>query len=272
MLRRHALNNAMLPIVTVTGLALGGLIGGSVAVERAFGVPGLGLALVFAVAERDWMLIQNLVLFYGVIFVLINLVVDISYGWIDPRIRYPWPAPRSWPWGVSSGPRRLAASALLLLLSVSVAAMAARLAPYDPLTANYARPANRLSAAVLGTDHLGRDVLSRIIFGARITLLVAISSVLLGDTIGYFWGVASGYRRPVRHDQPARARHASVLPRPDPRHPADGGAGGRATTVIIAIAVSRVPLRTRVIRSVVLSVKEFAYIEAARRLGATARA
>jgi peptide/nickel transport system permease protein len=85
---RHALVNAMLPILTVSGTALGALLGGSVAVERAFGVPGLGLALVFAIAERDWMLIQNLVLLYGVIFVLINLVVDISYGWFDPRIRY----------------------------------------------------------------------------------------------------------------------------------------------------------------------------------------
>jgi len=85
---RHALVNAMLPILTVSGTALGALLGGSVAVERAFGVPGLGLALVFAVAERDWMLIQNLVLLYGVIFVVINLVVDVSYGWFDPRIRY----------------------------------------------------------------------------------------------------------------------------------------------------------------------------------------
>lgn len=76
---RHALVNAMLPILTVSGTAFGALLGGSVAVERAFGVPGLGLALVFAIAERDWMLIQNLVLLYGVIFVLINLV-DLSYG------------------------------------------------------------------------------------------------------------------------------------------------------------------------------------------------
>jgi len=85
---RHALVNAMLPILTVSGTAFGALLGGSVAVERAFGVPGLGLALVFAIAERDWMLIQNLVLLYGVIFVLINLAVDVSYGWFDPRIRY----------------------------------------------------------------------------------------------------------------------------------------------------------------------------------------
>jgi len=85
---RHVLVNAMLPILTVSGTALGALLGGSVAVERAFGVPGLGLALVFAIAERDWMLIQNLVLLYGVIFVLINIAIDVSYGWFDPRIRF----------------------------------------------------------------------------------------------------------------------------------------------------------------------------------------
>jgi peptide/nickel transport system permease protein len=85
---RHVLKNALLPVITVSGLALGGLLGGSVAVERAFGVPGLGLALVFALAERDWNVIQNLVLLYGVIFTAINLLVDISYGWLDPRIRY----------------------------------------------------------------------------------------------------------------------------------------------------------------------------------------
>lgn len=85
---RHALRNALLPIITVSGLAFGGLLGGSVAVERAFGVPGLGAALVLALNERDWMVIQNLVLLYGVVFVVVNLVVDISYGLVDPRIRY----------------------------------------------------------------------------------------------------------------------------------------------------------------------------------------
>jgi peptide/nickel transport system permease protein len=85
---RHVFKNSLLPIITVSGLALGGLLGGSVAVERAFGVPGLGLALVFALAERDWTVIQNLVLLYGVIFTVVNLAVDLSYAWFDPRIRY----------------------------------------------------------------------------------------------------------------------------------------------------------------------------------------
>ena len=85
---RHVLRLALLPVVTLSGLALGGLLGGSVAVERAFGVPGLGLALVQALNERDWMVIQNLVFLYGVLYTVINLIVDVSYAWLDPRIRY----------------------------------------------------------------------------------------------------------------------------------------------------------------------------------------
>jgi peptide/nickel transport system permease protein len=82
------LRNALLPVVTISGLALGGLLGGSVAVERAFGVPGLGALLVMGFAERDWMLIQNLVLLYGIVFTLINLTIDLVYGLLDPRIAY----------------------------------------------------------------------------------------------------------------------------------------------------------------------------------------
>ena len=84
---KHVLRNALLPIVTLTGLQFGALLGGSPATERAFGFPGLGLALVQAIGERDWMIIQNLVLIYGVIYVVMNLVVDLSYSWLDPRVR-----------------------------------------------------------------------------------------------------------------------------------------------------------------------------------------
>ncbi len=85
---RHVFKNAMLPVVTTTGLALGGLLGGAVSVETAFAVPGLGKLLVQGMTERDWMMIQNLVLLYGLIYVIINLLVDLSYAFLDPRIRY----------------------------------------------------------------------------------------------------------------------------------------------------------------------------------------
>jgi peptide/nickel transport system permease protein len=85
---RHVLKNAMLPVITLSGLALAGLLGGAVAVERAFGFPGLGSALAQAAVERDWMMVQNLTLLFAVIFVFINLAIDLLYAWIDPRIRY----------------------------------------------------------------------------------------------------------------------------------------------------------------------------------------
>jgi peptide/nickel transport system permease protein len=85
---RHVLRNAMLPVITVSGLSLAGLLGGAVAVERAFGFPGLGSALAQGAVERDWMMVQNLTLLFAVTFVFINLVIDLLYAWIDPRIRY----------------------------------------------------------------------------------------------------------------------------------------------------------------------------------------
>lgn len=85
---QHALRNALLPVVTATGLAFSGLLGGAVATETAFGVPGLGNLLVQGLNSRDWMLVQNMVLLYGLIVVVVNFLVDLSYGWIDPRIRF----------------------------------------------------------------------------------------------------------------------------------------------------------------------------------------
>jgi len=74
--------------VTLSGILMGFVLGGSVAVEQAFGVPGLGRSLVTAVIERDIVVVQNLVLLYAMIFVFVNIAVDLSYAWLDPRIRY----------------------------------------------------------------------------------------------------------------------------------------------------------------------------------------
>jgi peptide/nickel transport system permease protein len=85
---RHGLRNALLPVVTWSSLFFGVALGGSVAVEKAFGVPGLGLTMIDAILDRDLPVVQNLVLLYTVVFVVINLITDLSYAWLDPRIRY----------------------------------------------------------------------------------------------------------------------------------------------------------------------------------------
>ena len=87
-IRRHALKNALIPVVTVLGLQLGTLIGGAVITEYVFALPGVGRLVVDAVFARDYPLVQGVVLLIAVGFILSNLAVDLLYGWIDPRIRH----------------------------------------------------------------------------------------------------------------------------------------------------------------------------------------
>jgi glutathione transport system permease protein len=85
---KHALRNALIPVVTMMGLQFGFLLGGSIVVETVFSWPGLGALLVDAVTQRDYPVIQGLVLLFSLEFILINLVVDVLYGVINPSIRY----------------------------------------------------------------------------------------------------------------------------------------------------------------------------------------
>ncbi|MET3496170.1 ABC transporter permease [Variovorax boronicumulans] len=88
MLVRHALANAAVPIATVIGLSVAGLIGGVVVTETIFAIPGLGQLTVDAVLSRDYPLIQGITLFFSLVYVVVNLLVDLSYLLLDPRIRY----------------------------------------------------------------------------------------------------------------------------------------------------------------------------------------
>jgi ABC-type dipeptide/oligopeptide/nickel transport system permease component len=85
---RHVLKNAMLPVLTIAGLSLAFSLGGSVAVEYAFSINGLGMVMITALMDKDFATVQNLVLIYSLVFVLINLLTDLSYALLDPRIRY----------------------------------------------------------------------------------------------------------------------------------------------------------------------------------------
>jgi peptide/nickel transport system permease protein len=84
----HALKNASVPIVTVIGIGVALLIGGAVVTESVFAIPGLGRLTVDAILRRDYPLIQGLVLLFSFVYVLVNLLVDLSYTLLDPRIRY----------------------------------------------------------------------------------------------------------------------------------------------------------------------------------------
>ncbi len=85
---RHGLRNVLIPLVTVVGLQLGGLLGGAVIIEQVFSWPGVGRLAVTAITSRDYPIIQAAVLLVSCVFVVVNLLVDIGYAFLDPRIRY----------------------------------------------------------------------------------------------------------------------------------------------------------------------------------------
>lgn len=85
---KHALKNSLIPILTVIGLSLAANMGGAVISEQIFGIPGMGRLMIFAVFNRDYPVVQGIVLFIAFIYVFINLVIDIVYAMVDPRIAY----------------------------------------------------------------------------------------------------------------------------------------------------------------------------------------
>jgi peptide/nickel transport system permease protein len=87
-LYRHALKNAFIPVLTVIGVQVGYLLGGAVIIESIFSLPGMGRFLLDSISNRDYSIVQGGVLFIALIFSLVNLSVDLVYGWLDPRIRY----------------------------------------------------------------------------------------------------------------------------------------------------------------------------------------
>ncbi len=85
---RHVLKNAMLSVVTIFGVLLGSLLGGSIITESVFNWPGIGTLLLQSIQQRDYGIVQGVVLFISLIFMIVNLLVDLTYAYLDPRIRY----------------------------------------------------------------------------------------------------------------------------------------------------------------------------------------
>lgn len=164
-----------------------------------------------------------------------------------------------------------AVSAVLLLAFMVIALFAEQIAPFDPLTNDYTallQPPD--STHWMGTDALGRDVLSRVIYGLQVSLLVSIASVFLGVVFGLLWGISSGYLG-GKYDLLSQ-RVIEVLnsfPTLIMAMLLSVSLGAGVTTVVIAIGITQIPLATRITRSVVLSVKEAQFVEAARCIGAS---
>ena len=278
----HALPNALLPVITLSGILLGFVLAGSIPVERAFGTPGLGYAMFTAVSERDVFVMQNLVFLYAVVFVLLNILVDVTIAWLDPEDPLPMTATdarRTYPAEPcrAAGRRaraRLAGAASRTVLPARAAVGLLGLHRRRDRRHGDRRAGDRaLRAAEIrlprdarsrptrkhwfGTDQIGRDTLSRVIYGSRASLTVAFGAVLFGTTLGALWGLASGYFG-GRFDMVSQRIIEFLQSFPDLilAMAIAMALGAGMGTVIVAIAITRIPFGGRVIRSVVLSLKE----------------
>ena len=159
-----------------------------------------------------------------------------------------------------------------IVAAIIVMAVAAPvLAPYEPLKSDFRAMSKPPSERhYFGTDQIGRDVLSRVIYGSRSSLTVALGAVLFGTTLGALWGLASGYFG-GRFDIFSQRIIEFLQSFPDLilAMAIAMALGAGFATVIVAIAITRIPFGGRVIRAVVLSLKELSYVEAARGLGAS---
>ena len=292
---RHALPNALLPVITISGVLLGFVLGGSVAVEQAFGVPGLGRALVTAVIERDIIVVQNLVLLYAVIFVASTSWSTSATrgsthasGTADGRGRRSGPSEPP----ASSARRRARAQGrpcaelvrfsrrntlsaiggVVGLLIVFVALAAPLLAPARPpqgglpaheQAAGRPEPAGHRPGR---PRHAEPGDLRRPHLAVR-----GVLGGILGTTVGSLWGVACGYLR-GRFDLVSQRIMEIMQAFPDLilAMAISMAIGTGLQAVIFAIAITRIPFGGRVIRSVALSVREMPYVEAGRASGGSA--
>jgi peptide/nickel transport system permease protein len=159
----------------------------------------------------------------------------------------------------------IAAAILVMAIAAPV------FAPYEPLKSDFRAMSKQPNERhYFGTDQIGRDTLSRVVYGSRTSLAVAFGAVLFGTTLGALWGLASGYFG-GRFDIASQRIIEFLQSFPDLvlAMAIAMALGAGIGTVIVAIAITRIPFGGRVIRAVVLSLKEMSYVEAARGLGAS---
>ena len=191
---KHVLPNSILPLITMLGLSFGSLLGGTAVVEVIFSYPGLGNLAVDAITAMDYPLIQAYVLWIALIYMVLNLLVDLSYSRLDPRMKKGRRAEmRKIKTFIKKNPA-FTVFFILAVLLVGTAVFAPLLAPYDPYEAVLADAVQPPSSEHwFGTDRMGRDLFSRVIYGSRTSLAAALSLVGIIVAAGTFLGIIAGY-------------------------------------------------------------------------------
>ena len=204
---RHVLPNGMLPTITIIGIATGSLLSSLVIVESVFSWPGLGSLLVQSVTDRDFNTVVAIVLLTAAAFVVTSIIVDLIYWFVDPRTRRPGEVSSATPL-LSSLPRRvfravraffrlpksLIAAIFVLFPFAFMAAFPSILAPYNPYSTIGIPLAGPSSSNWLGTDEIGRDILSRVIYSAQSDVVISLAATVIAFVVGSLVGISLGYQ------------------------------------------------------------------------------
>jgi ABC-type dipeptide/oligopeptide/nickel transport system permease component len=182
---RHVLRNAMIPVLTVSGLQFANLITGTIVVENVFVLPGIGRLVFQAISNRDLLVVRDVVMLLAAVVVIVNFVVDVLYAVVDPRLEA----------RVMSLARRalrhpsFVVGASLSLLLTAAALLSLVWAPYPPAEIDIPSKLQPPSAAHwLGTDSLGRDIASQLLVGAQNSIVVGVVAVGIGLLVGVALG------------------------------------------------------------------------------------
>ena len=288
---RHVFRNALLPVTTVIGLQIGLLLSGAILTETVFAFPGIGTWIQASIENRDYPVLQGGILFIAVIVVVVNLMVDISYGFLESTHSTVGPLMgvveieaqqiplQTTPGGLwNEAFYRLVRNpgaivgAVIVTAFVVVALFAPLLAPYSPTDVNLDLVADGCCPGPswehpMGVDDLGRDELSRVIYGARYSLLIGIVSVTVGLTAGLLLGSVAGYFG--RLDNLIMRVVDIMLAIPGFLMAIGIAAlmGPGLLSVMIAIGIVNIPIFTRLMRGSILGQKENDYVLAARAVG-----
>ncbi len=288
----------MIPLISILSLQIGALLSGSLYIEAVFSWPGAGGLLAEAVSNRDFPLVQGLAFLGGLITIVFSLLADVLVPTGRPSdstgltamttelgtSAEPIEAPSQR--GVRAALRPLLRSpggmfgAIVVLLLVMLAVFAPLIAPHDPLKQSL-RDANTppfwssggSTKFLLGTDTLGRDILSRLIYGSRVSLTVAVGGVAIAATLGMMLGLIAGYRG-GRIDRIIVGGNDLLLSVPYLLLVVVIAAvvGKSLVNVILIFGFTDIPIFVRVTRGEVLKLSESTFVEAARSVGVHAPA
>ena len=295
---RHALKNAFIPIVTILGLQFGGMLAGAVVTETVFSRPGLGRLVVSAILWKDYPLVQGIVLFFGrglsgrepagrcilrlarsahslrqvqVRRLQSMLRSDLQTGAVTgggAAPTRPGTTRLRRQWTMFTRNRGAVFGLAVLLVWILIALLAPQISPHDPLLTVDAARQPPASTHWFGTDRLGRDVLSRVIFGARISLLLGIISVAFGSVIGTLLGLVAGYFGGNIDHVVMRIMDAMLaFPGLLLALIIIATLGPSIQNVMIAVGFATIPQYARLTRGSVLSVRELPYVDSARVIG-----